>query len=506
TGVTRLISTADGVPGIVNSVGFEGGTVISPKSTATSLMIATDLGICFYDINTGLVTSHSFTANGLSKIFQATYRTEMYKDSSATLSNAFNTDTIQYLPEVVQLNSQTVVSFLWEGGNWFGYNINTADYLSDALYGNEVFSRLIWGNKRGMFQNYLNHSNNSSTSPSAHYLDNIKVNKIADIYGLVAFGSPGEFSDPGLIKQNLLIGTDQGLYFSSSIYQKFTNNNLNAFSLFHDDDLGNIVINDICVNTTQTLLPMCEDGAWIAANDGLYLIKPDYAKYLNNQKLQSISFQGKDNSVSESDVCVGSFVTAELNVGVYTGYNETTAIQWYKNGVAIQGQTQATLDISTAGDFYALLYDPCGNIHIESNHLTTKVISLPTFTFNYPDKLQYCMGTPLTLTPVGSTDYLYRWYKDGVLTGDVAPALPITQSGKYKVEVSACTGSWVASKEVAVDFILLPTPVVATDKTVYCAGDNATVSIATTDDPSYTINWYRDNVLLTVYKNLTSFS
>ncbi|MEO6851353.1 MAG: gliding motility-associated C-terminal domain-containing protein, partial [Mucilaginibacter sp.] len=130
----------------------------------------------------------------------------------------------------------------------------------------------------------------------------------------------------------------------------------------------------------------------------------------------------------------------------------------------------------------------------------------PVFTFDYPDKLQYCDGTPITLKPVGSANYQYRWYKDGQLTGDITPSLAITQSGKYKVEVSACSGSWLGSKEVEVNFVKLPTAVIITNKPAYCIGDNATLSTTPLADPFYTINWYKDNVLITENKNLTSFS
>ena len=120
--------------------------------------------------------------------------------------------------------------------------------------------------------------------------------------------------------------------------------------------------------------------------------------------------------------------------------------------------------------------------------------SSPVFTFNYPDNLQYCAGTPVTITAAGSAAYQWRWYQDGVLNGITSPSMTVTQAGAYKVEASACTGSWVPSKEVQVNFIQVPVPIIVADKPAYCIGDNATLSLATAIDPSFSINWYKDNV------------
>jgi gliding motility-associated-like protein len=497
-GAIRLIGTADGIPGTVNSVGIAESAVYTTQKSTANVMIATDKGFRLYNSDTETITADIDTGN--SKVYEATYRTEMYKDSSAATSDFVTQDTIQYQPSAFRPgDGSTYAEYLWEGGKSFGYNINTALVIYDAIYGyNPVFSSIFWGNSRGMFQVYSNDSYYSAVTPSGHYLNGINVNKITSIYGLTSFGSGNQFDLPRGVKQNLLIGTDQGFYFTSSIYTG-AGDPLRKFSLFHDDELGNIVINDVCVNAVSTTAPICENGVWLAANDGLYFVKPDYGKFLGSGQLSAIYFQNKPDTLSNLNICAGDSVNAVINTFGFNG----GSYQWYKNGVELAGESKDTLTIKTAGDYYAVLYDPCSGIHMESNHLRTSIVNGPVFSFNYPAQLQQCSGAHDTLKTDDNPAYHYRWYTNGVLNGDTTSLFIASQTGKYKVEVSACTNNWVPSTEVEITIVQLPVPVITTDKSLYCTGDIATLTISIPADPSYTISWYLDNALLSANTNQT---
>ncbi|GAC1307317.1 MAG: hypothetical protein NVSMB24_18930 [Mucilaginibacter sp.] len=203
------------------------------------------------------------------------------------------------------------------------------------------------------------------------------------------------------------------------------------------------------------------------------------------------------DTVSRAQICSGSSVSLVFN----QNYINNNQIQWKKNGQDIVGQTGKTLAVSDSGEYYAVLYTPCENVHIETNHLKVKVVNGPVFSFNYPDKIQQCNSKPDTLKTDYSSNYRYRWYTNGTLNGNTTSQYIVSQTGKYKVEVSACTNSWVTSKEVEVDLINLPFPQITADKSNYCAGDIASPSVNIPVDTSYTINWYRDGVLLPAYKN-----
>ncbi|HEY9196739.1 MAG TPA: gliding motility-associated C-terminal domain-containing protein, partial [Mucilaginibacter sp.] len=310
-----------------------------------------------------------------------------------------------------------------------------------------------------------------------HYLDGVDIHKITSIYGL------NNFRD--YTRENILVGSAQGLYFSNTTYE----GTLIPTSFTHFDGLGNKNINDICVNAISYPIPTtnCEDGVWVAADDGLYLLKPDYGPYINlTKQLQAIQFDGQDPSVNKIEICANGSIKALTNN--YT--NDAVPLQWFKNGKEIPNESHTSLTIKEPGEYYMIIYDPCSALHFESNHLTVTQAATPEFTFDYPEVLNYCAGTPAQLKTDDKANYQYRWYKDGVLNGNTTATLGnITETGKYKVEVSACEGSWVASKEVQLNFIAIPTPVLTTDKIAYCDGDEAILSASVPIDGSKIINW-----------------
>ncbi len=506
-GALKLIGAEDGIPGTVNSVGINNiPTTIQSAFPIGVVMIGTDKGFRTFDPVTQTIGYgyENDNGDGSSKIYEATYRTMTFKDSSKYTADAVTNDTVSYQPvRYLAAYGPLVTTFFWEGGKSFAGNINTGLIINDSLYGYAiVFANNFWGDSHGMYQAFSNFSYYSILGTSSRYLNNIAVNKITSIYGLTSFGSSFQFTNPGLIKQNLLIGTNNGLYFSNNIYENVSPG-IYHFSLFHDDELGNITINDICVNASSTQAPICENGVWVAANDGLYYLQPDYAAFLNVKQINGVGFSGYPNTLSSLQICPDGSATATVLNSVYSG----NSVQWYKNGQELPGESATSININTAGDYYAVLYDPCENIHLESNHLTVQVASTPVFTFNYPDQLQYCAGTSVTLTANGSSNYQYQWYQDGTAIDNATSASfnPV-QTGKYKVEVSSCPDHWVSSKEVQVNFMNIAEPGISDDKTVYCQGDMATLSVNVQTDPSYTINWYQNGNLIGTETNKTSIA
>ncbi|CAN5280002.1 hypothetical protein BH09BAC6_BH09BAC6_10790 [soil metagenome] len=505
-GVVKLVRGSAGVGDTVTSIGVDYSGRKFPYGVTQIghiLMVGTVNGMYRFDMDAE--TSTLGSDKYFSKVFEATYRRDLFSG----FDNTNYPDTISY-NQVDYNTTQTIYrEFVWLGGKQFGKNLNTVFYAPGAFNDSDQGSNYVacfWGNEKGMSENNRDNSY-SSMWPSAHFLDNINVNKITDIFGLTKFGDLIFYGTPGLTQQTLLIGTDNGLYFSSSIYQRFDSgkngfyNGLRKFTLFHYDELGNIPINDVSVNTFENQYPnICEDGVWVATNQGLYYLKPDYAKYLNSQQYHAIHFKDQADNVADMKVCQGEPVTAVVGIDKYKGIS----IQWYKNGTELPGENKSTLSIKSSGDYYAVLYGSCEAIHIETNHLKADIAAGPVFTFAYPDKLQYCDSTSITLKTDYSSFYHYRWYSNGVLNGDTTNKFAATQSGKYKVEVSGCTNSWVPSKEVKVALIRLPVPNITMDKAIYCSADMATLSAGVPLASDYTVNWYRDGVLLNTLNDKTS--
>jgi gliding motility-associated-like protein len=456
-----------------------------------AVLIATNEG--FYRLS---LMSHvlNFNSTGASQIYSATYRTQLFENHDEVDTSGYN---------VIPVMGTTPGPWFYPGvlrtGASYGGDVTTAYFAINQTYDftTPVFLApdVFWGNNTGLYQAKLRNYS-PFLSPYKHYLDNIKINKITDIYGLTALGHNGA-------RENLLVGTDKGLYYSSSFLHVGPDPALDNYSLYHFDPLGNVPINFVEVNNANKLSyppPFCENGIWCATNDGIYLIRPDYTAHFNRgQLISAIHFKDQDATVNQTSICESSTATIQLNSDV-----TTATVQWFKDSKEIVNENGTSLTVNAGGDYYAILFDPCAGVSVQSNHLKVQVISSPVFSFNYPDKLPLCNSASIILKTDNNSQYTYRWYTDGVLNGGKDYQYTVSQSGKYKVEVSACNNSWVSSKEIEVDLINLPVPVVTADKTNYCAGDQAILTANTPTDPSYTISWYKDGTLLSANQDKTS--
>ncbi|OOQ58314.1 gliding motility-associated C-terminal domain-containing protein [Mucilaginibacter pedocola] len=500
SGGLKTIGAAEGILSAANSIGIKKNTYYDffyfDAGAPPVLIVGSDKGLYFYDIRAEKATHPEGEHSSL--VYEATYRTEMYRDSTAGASEY---DGLKQLPVTFRGEYATFMGFLWEGGNGYGYNIKTACMISPSMYVYDaVTSRMemFWGNSNGLFQNNFNQSYYVH-SPVAHYLNGIQVNKVTNIYGLAAFGEGEWFGDPGMIKQNLLVGTDRGLYFSNSIYTR-TSVGLRPFELFHLDALGMAKVNDICVNVASMHVPLCEDGAWVATGTGLYFLKPDYAKFVGQGSFQAASFKGAPGMQHKLSICSGEQAILAVDPKHYTG----SSIQWYRGNEQLIGESHAELVTSIPGNYHAVLYDPCQNSHLETNSLELSVVSSPVFSFNYPDNLSYCDSASAALNTDYSPAYRYRWWRDGQLTGDTEFKMTATQSGVYHVEVSACSGSWLPSKDVKLELINLPVPQLHTGALINCEGMPVTINLNVPVSSGYTIHWLLDGYEIDSFANRSS--
>jgi gliding motility-associated-like protein len=470
-GVIKQIAT----DGITNGVGINSSIQYESQNSNNTLFISTSKGMRWYDYTTGVM--QPYTIGSKSTLYEFTYRNEMF---AGDLTCRCYPDTVKHIP-VADATSYTIyVGDLWLGGNSFGSIVKTAFYTGGNSPNFVLDANQFWATENGLFQNFWNGSYTTQhNDPYGHYLKGVDIRKITSIMGLVNFGT-------NMTRENLLVGSTQGLYFSNSKFNLWYS--IAPYTFYHSNALGNKAINDICVNATSYTSPICENGVWVGAVDGLYYLTPDYSPYIDpTTKLNAIQFDGQYAGKSNITVCSNN-VTAKAIIP-YTEYYKD-AIKWVRNGVEIPGETGLSLEITQPGDYNAIIYDPCSNIHFQSNHLKITQVSGPAFSFNYPDKITYCDGSTATLKTDDNPDYSYRWYTNGALNGNTTSSLTTTQGGKYKVEVSGCSGSWVASKEVEIDFIKPPQPVVKTDKPAYCNGEQATLSaIVPAIDASNIINW-----------------
>jgi hypothetical protein len=324
------------------------------------------------------------------------------------------------------------------------------------------------------------------TDSYKQYLKGVTVNKITSLYGLTGFG---RYS--GVVTQNLLVGTSKGLYFSSAIISEYQGN----VDLLHYAGLGEVGINDLDVNIVAQKGFDCENGIWVAADDGLYLLEPEYKKFLKGRRLRFAMFAGGDPFATEAIICSEPVVARSNAINNHP-------VQWFKDGAEMTGEINTDLTIRESGEYYIRMYDDCTNLYILSNVLTVRSNLAPAFTFDHPAQISLCQGTETTLKISGKSGYQYRWYRDNELTDVVTNEIQVSLSGIYRAEVSSCEGEWVPTSSVEVRYTDLPVPVVIQAKNSYCFDEIATLKVDIAVSPSYTITWFRNGQALRESENM----
>lgn len=211
----------------------------------------------------------------------------------------------------------------------------------------------------------------------------------------------------------------------------------------------------------------------------------------------TFSINGKSGNAT---ICSGGSLTLSVDndtpvvIGSSPATYSNLKYKWYKDNVAIAGQSDKTLTINAIGEYYVLIdYGACSDINISSNRVNV-ISSSSGSAVVISSSLgnPFCAsvdGTILTATSGNS----YVWKKDGAPFGGNTRTVKATESGVYTVEVDfgGCnaTGSidlksngFNASIDVADEFELKE------DETI-----KATV---TTDATGPTYEWYLNNNLI----------
>jgi len=201
-------------------------------------------------------------------------------------------------------------------------------------------------------------------------------------------------------------------------------------------------------------------------------------------------------------LCAGGSLTLSIN-------NDTPTVQasspvnytkikykWYKDDVAIAGQSSKDLVVNAPGKYYAEIdYGLCSDVNYSSNRVTVTTSGSGGGSATISSSLgnPFCAGgsgTVLTATSGNS----YLWKKDGtVISGATTRSINATESGVYTVDVDfggcKATGSidlksnsFNASLDVADEFKLKD-------------GETVNASV-TTDAIGPTYEWYLNNNLI----------
>ena len=209
-------------------------------------------------------------------------------------------------------------------------------------------------------------------------------------------------------------------------------------------------------------------------------------------------------------------VTAGTNVtfSAAASGTPTPTLQWFKDSVAINGQTTATLTLtavqaSAAGSYTVVATNSAAPSGVSSTAATLTVNPAPVapaFT-TQPATQTVTAGTNVTFTSAasGTPPPTLQWFKDSVaLNGQTTGTLTLTNvqavnAGSYTVvATNSAAPSGVSS--TAATLTVNPAPVAPAFTTqpaaqTVTAGTNVTFSAAASGTPTPTLQWFRADLL-----------
>lgn len=156
-----------------------------------------------------------------------------------------------------------------------------------------------------------------------------------------------------------------------------------------------------------------------------------------------------------SDVCVGS--THTLTAGALA--QGTIAYQWFKDGIALPGETNPTYVIQNITNARAGVYDvraqtACGTVLSDQATIGVKPATLITQQPSRTVDIQVGQVLDLSLTATGSGTLQYQWFKDGnQIAGEVTPAFsknPVirSDSGYYWCRIRSECGDVISDTSI----------------------------------------------------------
>ena len=167
-------------------------------------------------------------------------------------------------------------------------------------------------------------------------------------------------------------------------------------------------------------------------------------------------------------------------------------LQWFKDGVAIAGATEAEYTATESGAYHVTLSTEA-ECDYTSESITVTVDPLPVITFNASAN-QVCADGTATLLVAGA--YPAQWYKDGVaIGGNGQNSLVVSESGSYTVEVTGVNGCKLVSEPQVIEVLPAPPELTVTlwaiSSFTVCEGRFATIRIPQLDGSGKVV-WYKN--------------
>ncbi|CAM4039639.1 choice-of-anchor L domain-containing protein [Flavobacterium antarcticum] len=257
---------------------------------------------------------------------------------------------------------------------------------------------------------------------------------------------------------------------------------------------GTLIPGAISINYTVTNATVADAGDYTVEVSGICgtPVLSDPATLVITQ-VTNITVQPQ----ASTTVCAGQPINLSVTA---TGTNLT--YQWFKGATLLTGETNTTLNITSAtttsaGIYTVVITNPCQSV----TSTTAEVIvnELPAIT-GQPQGTTICEGQGINFSVTASgTGITYQWYLNGtLLPGETAntysdATVTLAEAGNYTVTVSGICAPAVTSAPAVVNvnqgatFTQQPVPT-----TIVCSGEPVTLSVATTGGTGVSYQWFKN--------------
>ena len=130
--------------------------------------------------------------------------------------------------------------------------------------------------------------------------------------------------------------------------------------------------------------------------------------------------------------------------------------QWFKDGIAISGETDTSLTVKQAGNYMVNVTNSIGCSTISDTAIVT-VLPAPPATINALGATTFCNGDSVFITANIGSGLTYQWKKDGILIpGATSSTLFANESGAYTVTTTNLNSCSTTSLPINVTVMLPP--------------------------------------------------
>lgn len=237
-----------------------------------------------------------------------------------------------------------------------------------------------------------------------------------------------------------------------------------------------------------------------ASDNGTYRLEatiPSFGVIVSNNVVVNLAVEAVVIT-NASGLCAGGSVAITSNV-TNPGYT----YQWFKDTVAVTGETSPSITVNTAGSYYLVVTG--GTCTVQSNTINMVVSGITVNTTN-PATDIIMPGQPKTLSvTTDAVSPTYVWYRNNVvISGATSATYSATQDGTYKVVVTQTVGCAATAEKTFVLTYPSGFNLTITTNAAYspCVSNSVTLSISsfTATTPSgpvnvsslgYTYQWYK---------------